>query len=104
MGQELSSLSELSEEKSLYFWKRKKNGSTAELDYVQNINGRIIPIEVKAGKTGRLRSMKQFMEEKKLSFGLRISQKSLSFRQNVLSVPFYLIKEIPRLIEEVLAQ
>lgn len=104
VGQELTVLSEPYENKTLYFWKREKLGSTAEVDYVQNINGRIIPIEVKSGKTGRLRSIKQFMEEKKLNLGVRVSQKNLSLRQSVLSVPFYLLKQLPRLVKEALCE
>jgi predicted AAA+ superfamily ATPase len=102
VGQELLNLGEFYEEKELFFWEREKMGSDAEVDYIMSYKSHIIPIEVKAGKSGRLRSIKIFMEEKNSLLGIRISQKPLSFEENILTVPFYMIQQIPRLIEEVL--
>lgn len=81
----------------MYYWEREKKGSDAEVDYVIEMGNHIIPIEVKAGEIGSLRSLKQFMIEKKAPLGLRISQAPLFLERNILSVPFYLIQEIPRL-------
>jgi uncharacterized protein len=61
----------------------------------------IIPLEVKAGATGRLRSLHLFMEEKKSPIAIRISQYPLNFQEGILSIPLYLIKEIPRFLDEV---
>ena len=85
----------------LYYWERDKKGSMAEVDYVIQLGSRIIPIEVKAGATGRLRSLNQFIIEKDAPFGIRISKHPLSFYDKVLSVPIYLISQLPRLIENV---
>ncbi|SCA62923.1 hypothetical protein SCG7109_AF_00050 [Chlamydiales bacterium SCGC AG-110-M15] len=98
VGQELLAYTDFFEDRYLYFWEREKKSSSAELDYVFNISSRVIPIEVKAGKTGRLRSLKQFMSEKDLNLGIRISQAPLSLNEKILSVPFYMISEISRLI------
>jgi len=70
------------------------------VDYVLNIDSLIIPIEVKAGKTGSLRSLHLLMEERGLPLGIRISGKALQLHQNILSVPFYMINQIKRLISE----
>ncbi len=102
VGQELLAYRNLYEEKQLYFWEREKKSSSAEVDYVFNIEGRIIPIEVKAGKTGRLRSLQQFMLEKEVPVGVRISMHPLSYERGILSVPFYMIKQLPRLLESLL--
>jgi len=101
VGQELLAYSDYYTEKLLHFWHREKVNSSAEVDYVVNIEGKIIPIEVKAGSTGRLRSIKQLMEEKKISLGVRISEHPLTFEKGILSVPFYMIHALPRLIQEV---
>ncbi|MCB1118426.1 MAG: ATP-binding protein [Chlamydiia bacterium] len=101
VGQELLSLFSCYEKGKLYFWERNKPGSSAEIDYVINLEGRILPIEVKAGATGRLRSLKIFMKEKKVPLGIRISSAPLSFEDNILNVPLYMISEIPRLIHDV---
>ncbi len=102
VGQELIVYQKPYQKGLLYYWEREKSGTDAEVDYVIEVEGHIIPIEVKAGEIGRLRSLRQFMTEKKAPLGLRISQAPLSFDRDVLSVPFYLIQEIPRLCAQVL--
>jgi len=100
VGQEILAYRNLYEEKQLYFWEREKASSSAEVDYVINLDGKIVPIEVKAGKTGRLRSLQQFMTEKKCPIGIRISSQSLSFENNILSIPFFMINHLSRLFDE----
>lgn len=98
VGQELLAYSPSYEAPNLYFWNREKVGSQAEVDYLIQHNSQIIPIEVKAGKTGRLKSLQLFMYEHKSTIGVRISQKPLEQEQNILSIPLYAIEQIPRLI------
>ncbi|MFO9540663.1 DUF4143 domain-containing protein, partial [Legionella pneumophila serogroup 1] len=45
----------------LYYWHREEAGSSAEIDYVIQHGNKIIPIEVKAGATGSLKSLHVFM-------------------------------------------
>ena len=49
---------------SLYYWQRGKKGAEAKIDYVIQYEGQILPIEVKAGTTGTLKSLHQFIKEK----------------------------------------
>jgi uncharacterized protein len=44
------------------FWVNPKIGSDAEIDFALQINGALIPIEVKSGKIGKLKSLLQFMD------------------------------------------
>ena len=94
---------------SLYYWTREKIGSQAEVDYVIQHENQIIPLEVKAGKTGTLKSLHQYMKEKKKLNAIRINSDipsrthiKLNDPSNVeyslLSLPFYLLEELPRLI------
>ena len=46
----------------LQFWVREKNQSTAEVDYLFQYDGLIIPIEVKSGASGSLRSLHSYMD------------------------------------------
>jgi len=85
------------ESTSLYFWEREEG--TAEVDYVTQIGSHIVPIEVKAGKDGRKKSLKRFMEEKKINFGVMLTQGPLEKKGNVLNLPFYLIDQMPRIVE-----
>lgn len=102
VGQELLVQGDVLQNKETFYWEREKRSSEAEVDYVVQQGINIIPIEVKAGKTGRLKSIQQFMEEKKSKIGVRISQKPLTLENNILSIPLYLIGQLPRLINEVL--
>jgi uncharacterized protein len=99
---------------SLYYWQRKKRGAEAEIDYVIQHENEIIPIEVKAGTTGTLKSLHQYMKEKKKKIAVRINsglpiQSSISIKDseepcieyNLLSLPFYLLGQIHRLIKNV---
>ena len=76
--------------------------STAEVDYLINIGAKIFPIEVKAGATGRLKSLQTFVAEKSCDFGIRISEKPLAFEKNILSVPLYMVSELSRLAASLL--
>lgn len=98
VGQELLAYGNWYEPQSLYYWKREKTGSKAEVDFVIAVDEHIVPVEVKSGATGRLRSLKLFIEEKGSQIGVRISQRALNYDGKILSVPFYLISELPRLV------
>ena len=96
VGEELISYALPYQNASLLFWER--SGGEAEVDYVTSVGSEIIPIEVKAGTTGSLRSMHVFMQEKKCRLGVRISEQPLSFQDNILSIPFYLISSLEKFI------
>lgn len=76
----------------------------AEVDYVVNIGSDIFPIEVKSGKEGRLKSLRLFIEEKKSKFGIRISQDKLSYYDKILSVPLYMVEQLPRIVKNLLVK
>lgn len=61
----------------------------------------IFPVEVKAGKTGTLKSLRLFLKEKKAKFRIRVSQKQLSYNDKVLSIPLYMIGQIPRIVKNI---
>jgi len=98
VGQELMVYGEPFRKRKLFFWERESSHSSAQVDYLIQHKSQIVPIEVKAGKGNRIRSMRQFMEEKQASIGVRISQNPLSFDQGILSLPLYMVSELPRLL------
>lgn len=53
VGQELL----VSQDSELYYWSREAPSSTAEVDYLAVVDGEILPVEVKSGPAGRLRSL-----------------------------------------------
>jgi uncharacterized protein len=100
VGQELLAYQDKHEFPELYFWGREQKNSNAEVDYLTIVDGQIIPVEVKSGARGKLKSLKMFMEERNTKIGIKISQAPLSLDQNILSIPFYLISELSRLVRE----
>jgi len=59
VGQEL--VAALSDE--VYCWLRPQKSSSAEVDYVVASDGRVVPIEVKSGPSGRLKSLHLLLKE-----------------------------------------
>ena len=98
VGQELLAYGEKSVEAKLFFWKKEKKSSSAEVDYLTTFGSKMIPIEVKSGGAGKLKSLQVFMSQHKCPLGIRISQKPLTLEGNVLSLPFYMISQLSRFI------
>lgn len=84
----------------LFFWARDKHNSSAEVDFISSIDSQIVPIEVKAGTIGKLKSLQLLMKENQLPVGIKISQQPFGFTHPILSIPLYMISELPRLIRQ----
>lgn len=102
VAQELLAYSDHTFEPQLYYWRRNAKGSTAEVDYVHTVGSTILPIEVKSGTTGRLLSLRLFLQEKHSPFGIRVSQHPLSYVENVLSIPLYAVSRLATAIAKAL--
>ncbi len=89
----------------LFYWGKDKEKSKAEVDFCLNKNGTLMGIEVKSGKTGRLRSLHQFAQEVKNKQIVRIYSgefkkekiKIKNIENELISIPFYLIPRIKEL-------
>lgn len=92
VGQELISLQKSTLSKTV-FWVKEKKQSNAEIDFVLAKNNLIIPIEVKAGKTGRLRSLMEFMDLAPHQYAVRIYSGNLKIDKikTIKGKPFYLL-------------
>lgn len=108
VGQELIAQNALRREAPL-FWCRNKAGSEAETDYCISLKGLAMPIEVKSGKSGRLRSLLQFMEQAPHAYATRIYSGPLQTdtlttsggkQFTLLSVPFYLTFRLREILED----
>ncbi|MDQ6979536.1 MAG: AAA family ATPase [Mariprofundaceae bacterium] len=95
----------------LHYWAREARSSSAELDYVI-AGGFPVPIEVKAGKGGTLKSLHQFIREKGSPFAVRLNADLPSILQqshatadgshcdfHLLSLPLYMAGEVRRIID-----
>ena len=86
----------------LYYWQRE-GGRPGEIDFLVHAAGRIVPVELKAGAAGAMKSLHQFMFEKKLALAVRIDENPPSVanlrvmttqgnavRYRLLGLPIYL--------------
>jgi len=78
----------------LYYWQREKRGSSAEVDYLMQLNNNIIPIEVKSGTQGKMQSLNRFIESKKAGFGIRVSLENFAQYHKIRVVPVYAVDNI----------
>ena len=96
---------------NLSYWYRDQKGSIAEIDYLISSHNKLIPVEVKSGKSGTLKSLHNFIDESRTDIALRIysgpdkiekiqTPKKKTF--TLFSVPFYLLHHIERLLDEAL--
>ncbi|MBN2536150.1 MAG: ATP-binding protein [Spirochaetales bacterium] len=113
IGQHLLYFKDWYQKPELYYWIRERKNSSAEIDYLITFKNMIIPVEVKAGKTGTLKSMQLFFCEKDCHIGLRFNtdtpsvfggttslpgSKGVAFK--LLSLPLYLVGQAGRLLGE----
>lgn len=98
VGQELLAYQNPLLKSEVYFWDRDKKSSNAEVDYVISVGDKIIPIEVKAGSTGRLKSLYMFIAERKLPIGIHVSSAPFSAETPIMKIPFYLVSELGRFV------
>ena len=113
IGQHLLYAGYAYKEPELYCWFRLQGSSNAEVDYVIQQGSTVIPVEVKAGKTGSLKSLHVFLQEKHCRLGLRFNadlpsiveaQTSVAGTEpksfHLVSLPLYLVGQAKRLCKE----
>ena len=101
----------------LYYWTREARNAAAEVDYLMAPARRVVPIEIKAGTTGSLRSVHQFLKEKRRDFALRFNADVPSLMRDskglpdgtridyhLLSLPLYMVGQARRLVVELEAE
>jgi uncharacterized protein len=90
VGQELLALAPPQSKCQLHYWLREARSSTAEVDYVVQLDEHVVPIEVKSGATGSLRSLHLFLREHiHTPFGIRFSSDNYSVYEKIRSYPLY---------------
>lgn len=98
-------------EPELYYWHREEKGSSAEVDYLIQHHNEVVPIEVKAGTTGTLKSLHLFMGIKQLKKAVRLNSATPNLldiettaldgkthKYRLYSIPLYLVGELHRLL------
>ena len=81
IGQHLQAMLADKPNRELNYWLREGRSANAELDFVIGLRGKIIPIEVKSGTTGTLKSLHQFMGIKQAPLAIRFDTQLPSVNQ-----------------------
>lgn len=107
VGQELIA-SEPNTLKKQCFWVRGKSHAQAEVDFLIQHKGYVIPVEVKSGKTGRLRSLFQFMDRCPHHYAVRMYAGPLEIQPvsslagkkfYLLNLPYFLVSAVHKYLE-----
>ncbi len=73
-------------EYNTYYWQSERG---AEIDFVIQRDGQLIPIEVKSADNTRAKSLKMYMETYKPAYAIKLSAKNFGFEDDKKIVPLY---------------
>lgn len=91
----------------LHYWVRQKNSSSAEVDFVYPFEGKIVPIEVKSGSIGKIKSLQIYMNESPLNYAIRFYAGKFSLDKvktqegkdfYLLNLPYFLASKLEEYI------
>jgi hypothetical protein len=91
VAQHLKYRTQRSAAEPLYYWLHEKKMNSAEIDFILQISHEIIPIEVKSGKSGSLKSLFYFMASKNKSTSIRFDlskRKASQFSEEINTAIF----------------
>ena len=107
IAQELISLN-ISQNKIPHFWIREKKQSSSEVDLVFTFQEKVIPIEIKSGSEGTLKSLHQFVNRSNNSYAVRMYAGEFKIDKTntpegtpylLMNMPYYVGTKIPEYIE-----
>ncbi len=84
----------------LSFWVREKKQASSEIDFIYPFGNKLIPIEVKSGSAGRLRSLSVFMDLVEHNYAVRLWSAELRIDHlktlkgkdyQLLNLPYFLV-------------
>lgn len=83
----------------LRFWVRDKKQSSAEIDFLFSADSEMIPVEVKSGASGKMRSLQQYIDTSGTDFAVRFYAGMISLEKHktiagktyqLLNLPYFL--------------
>lgn len=97
VGWELIKCADPRMQHDLYYWENISRSATAEVDFVTVFEMQVLPIEVKSGTSGKMKSLRMFMENRSLKVGVRTSLENFgiltdaSSGSSIVIIPLYAI-------------
>ncbi|MDR4988646.1 MAG: AAA family ATPase [Bacteroidales bacterium] len=83
-----------------HYWVRDKKGATAEVDFIVQQEGMLVPVEVKSGHNAKLKSLHMFMDSTNHSIAVRVWGNPFSIddvqtpggkKFRLYNIPFYYV-------------
>ena len=71
-----------------YYWESERG---AEVDFVIQRDGKLIPIEVKSADNTKAKSLKLYIDTFKPDYAIKLSIKNFGFDNNIKTVPLYAV-------------
>ena len=78
LGWELVKYNNPRTQHELYYWENTAEGTRSEVDYIIARDLKVLPIECKAGVSGKMKSLYEFMRQKHLTEAVRCSLENFS--------------------------
>jgi hypothetical protein len=77
----------------LHFWVRDKKQSDAETDFLFSFDGAMLPVEVKSGASGKMRSLHLYLDNSNIDFAVRLYAGKISMEghKTIAGKPFKLL-------------
>jgi len=72
-----------------YFWRNDKG--TKEVDFIIQIQGKLIPVEVKSGENVSAASLTEYVRQFAPAWSIRLSERNFGFENGIKSVPLYAV-------------
>ncbi len=82
----------------IFYWSAKR--ANAEVDFVIQYSGKVVPIEVKAAENLQAKSLKSFKNRYKHLLAIRTSMSNYRKEDELINMPLYTINSIRSIIEE----
>ena len=121
VAQHLCYSGDFSRQPELYYWLNEGRTQNSQIDFILSSSGKILPIEVKAGAAGSMKSLFYFCALKKIKTALRFDlnppsvfkakhsitlpgEKAEDVEVEIVSLPLYLAGEAQRLTDSFLSK
>lgn len=82
LGWELVKYNNPRSQHDLYYWENTAEGTRSEVDYIIARDMKVLPIECKAGTSGKMKSLHVFMRQKHLTDAIRCSLENFSLLES----------------------
>lgn len=101
LGWELVKYSSPLSRVGLYYWENTSYGASSEVDYLMAKDMKVLPIECKSGVSGKMKSLRLFMNNKNIETGIRCSLENFALlhgeeekQWKIKIVPLYAVSNL----------